>query len=88
MRALAESMKTPALAGKSVLISGHTDVTGGERVNRPLSLARARAVRDYLIELGVSPAMLKVQGMASDQLLPEHDRASARQRRVEASQGY
>lgn len=85
---VAEALKAPGMAGRVVRLSGHTDVSGGDRINRPLSLARARAVRDYLVELGVPAGSIEVAGMASDQLLPKISKTSEKQRRVEATVGY
>lgn len=48
-------------------IAGHADSTGTSAVNKRLSMARANAVRDYLIGKGVSPARLEVRGHGSRQ---------------------
>mgnify|MGYP000421186608 CR=1 FL=1 len=37
-----------------VTIVGHTDSTGSDAINNPLSLARANSVRDYLVARGVA----------------------------------
>ena len=36
-----------------LVVTGHTDDTGPERVNRKLSLTRARWIREQLVKLGV-----------------------------------
>ncbi len=43
-----------------VLVSGHTDRLGSEAYNQKLSLARADAVRDYLISKGVPKDKIEV----------------------------
>jgi len=48
-------------------IAGHADSTGTSVTNKRLSMARANAVRDYLIGKGVSPGRLEVRGYGSRQ---------------------
>jgi OmpA-OmpF porin, OOP family len=47
---------------RQVLIEGHTDGTGSESYNLELSQRRAEAVRDLLIDNGVSPERLSARG--------------------------
>ena len=42
-------------SGARLTIVGHTDSTGSDAVNNPLSIQRAQSVRDYLSVRGVSP---------------------------------
>lgn len=69
----------------NVEISGHTDNTGGYELNRRLSLARAKAVVDYLISSGVGSTRLKYAGYGPDQpVAPNTTREGrAKNRRVE-----
>ena len=46
-------------------IQGHTDNTGTDAINNPLSQARADAVRNYLIARGVDPNRLVAKGYGS-----------------------
>lgn len=46
-------------------IQGHTDNTGNDAINNPLSQARADAVRNYLISRGVDPSRLVAKGYGS-----------------------
>ncbi|HCH62449.1 MAG TPA: hypothetical protein DFR83_06570 [Deltaproteobacteria bacterium] len=55
-------------------IEGHTDNTGTDTVNRRLSLARAEAVRSYLVAQGISPSRLKAEGYGSS--MPVADNAT------------
>lgn len=69
-----------------VAIFGHTDSTGNDAINNPLSVNRANSVASYLKQLGVSPAQIKnVEGFGSkepvaDNTTPE---GRAKNRRVE-----
>lgn len=47
-------------AGVMILISGHTDERGTIEYNLALGERRARAVRDYLVSLGVPTGQLRV----------------------------
>ena len=40
--------------GATIRIVGHTDSTGEDSVNRPLSLGRAMSARDFLVDRGVA----------------------------------
>ena len=68
-----------------VEVAGHTDSTGPRAVNERLSLARAESVKAFLIENGVIPGQLEVQGYASTQPVATNKTASGRaqNRRVE-----
>lgn len=56
-----------------VRIVGHTDSTGSDAINNPLSVDRAQSVRDYLAGRGVSPTRVETEG-------PRRARAGGRQR--------
>lgn len=67
-------------------IYGHTDSTGNDGINIPLSNSRAQSVATYLIQCGISDAqMKKVEGYGSSQPVADNSTASGRQlnRRVE-----
>lgn len=80
-RAFADALNRPALAGKKVLIEGHTDRVGSREFNLELSERRAQAVADFLKANGVSGDRLRVQGFGFDK--PVSDSAE-QNRRVEA----
>jgi outer membrane protein OmpA-like peptidoglycan-associated protein len=68
-----------------VTIVGHTDSTGSDAVNGPLSVDRAEAVRDYLKVRGVPPQAMAVQGHGSREPVASNstDAGRAANRRVE-----
>ncbi|MBV2265213.1 MAG: OmpA family protein [Thauera sp.] len=69
----------------TVTIIGHTDSTGSDAVNDPLSINRASATRDYLVQRGVSAQRIAVDGRGSRQPVADNSTASGRamNRRVE-----
>ena len=69
-----------------VAIYGHTDSTGSDAINNPLSVNRANAVADYLKSLGVSSSQIKsVEGKGSKEPVADNSTAAGRtqNRRVE-----
>lgn len=52
---------------QQVVIEGHTDEVGPSQYNLTLGEQRARAVRDYLIQLGVSDERLAVASLGEEQ---------------------
>ena len=68
-----------------VRIVGHTDSTGSDAINNPLSLARAESARNFLTLRGVSGARIQVEGRGSHQPVASNDTLDgrARNRRVE-----
>jgi outer membrane protein OmpA-like peptidoglycan-associated protein len=69
----------------AVAIVGHTDSTGSDAVNNPLSFDRANATRDYLISRGVSAPRIATDGRGSSQPVADNGTAQGRaaNRRVE-----
>lgn len=68
-------------------VYGHTDPSGGDSINLPLSRNRAQAVANYLSARGVQPARIATQGFGSSQPLAGNDNSTeaerAANRRVE-----
>jgi len=66
-------------------IVGHTDSTGSDAINDPLSRERAMAVRDYLASRGVASSRVTVAGRGSHEPVASNDTESGRaaNRRVE-----
>ncbi|NHZ35584.1 OmpA family protein [Massilia rubra] len=69
----------------TVTIIGHTDSTGNDSVNQPLSVDRAAQTRDYLAARGVSPNRIMIDGRGEREPVASNDDPSgrARNRRVE-----
>lgn len=69
----------------NVTIIGHTDSTGTDAVNNPLSLNRAASVRDYLSARGVVASRVAIEGRGAREPLVANDTAAnkAKNRRVE-----
>jgi len=69
----------------SIAIVGHTDSTGSDAVNNPLSMARAQSTRDYLVAHGVAPGRIGVSGRGEYEPIANNDTAAGRalNRRVE-----
>lgn len=70
---------------RSVLIEGHTDNVGSDEVNLKLSLARAEAVSEALVENGVSSGRLLAEGLGKARPVGSNSTDEGRQlnRRVE-----
>ena len=69
-----------------IAIIGHTDSTGSDAVNQPLSVSRANSVDSYLKQCGVSSAQIKsVEGKGSTSPVADNSTEAGRQqnRRVE-----
>ena len=66
-------------------IEGHTDSTGGYDYNMTLSEARARSVRDFLYQQGISGERMTVKGYGPDRPIAGNDSRAgrAKNRRVE-----
>lgn len=71
--------------GTLVRIVGHTDSTGSDAVNNPLSRDRADSVRSYLTDRGVSASRIETAGRGSREPLASNSTADgrAKNRRVE-----
>lgn len=70
---------------RRIVVEGHTDSRGRDAVNEPLSRNRAMAVRDYLVERGVSSEKISAVGKGSTSPIVDNDTAEnrANNRRVE-----
>ena len=64
----------------SIEVGGHTDTKGSPEYNQQLSLRRARAVENALIQQGVAPQRIKAVGYGESRLVSSSD---AMNRRVE-----
>ncbi len=66
-------------------IEGHTDSVGGDEYNQNLSEKRAGAVRDYLVQQGITANSIDARGFGKTQPIASNDTPEGRQqnRRVE-----
>ncbi len=69
----------------SVTIIGHTDSTGNDAINNPLSLDRANSARDYLVSRGVARDRISTDGRGSHEPIASNasEQGRSRNRRVE-----
>jgi outer membrane protein OmpA-like peptidoglycan-associated protein len=68
-----------------VRVIGHTDSTGSDAVNYPLSVARADSVRNYIAGKGVNPLRVVTEGRGSREPVASNESLAGRaqNRRVE-----
>lgn len=66
-------------------VYGHTDPSGGDAINIPLSQNRAQAVANYLAQRGVNSARIATRGYGSSQPIADNgtEAGRAQNRRVE-----
>ncbi len=69
----------------NIIISGHTDSTGNDSINNPLSENRAKSVEAHLASKGVSRSRITAVGYGSKRPVASNSTASGREqnRRVE-----
>ncbi len=69
----------------TVTIIGHTDSTGTDAINNPLSINRAASTRDYLVARGVATSRIAIDGRGSREPIANNNTAEgrAKNRRVE-----
>ena len=74
-----------AYPGLNIEVDGYTDNVGGDDMNQKLSENRAGAVRDYLVEQGVTTNSISAKGFGNTLPVASNDNAAGRQanRRVE-----
>jgi OOP family OmpA-OmpF porin len=73
--------------GSNWIIAGHTDNQGSDRLNIPLSKARAASVVSWLTGHGIAANRLEPQGFGSTRPVADNATAAGRalNRRVEVS---
>ncbi|RZK96386.1 MAG: OmpA family protein, partial [Hymenobacter sp.] len=71
----------------NVIVEGHTDNTGTDAINQPLSVNRAQSVATSLTTQGVASSRITTQGYGSTQAVADNTTAEGRQanRRVEVA---
>lgn len=87
MRPVLDSFATSLQNNYSTLVTivGHTDNTGSDAINNPLSVNRAASTRDYLVGRGVSSQRINIDGRGSYEPLVANNSSANRalNRRVE-----
>jgi outer membrane protein OmpA-like peptidoglycan-associated protein len=73
------------LKGFTIAVYGYTDDVGTQAYNLQLSKRRAEAVRDFLVQAGISPTIMSTKGFGkADPRVPgDSEKARAANRRVE-----
>jgi outer membrane protein OmpA-like peptidoglycan-associated protein len=68
-----------------VRIVGHTDNTGNDAINNPLSVNRAQSARDYLVSRGVATSRISIDGRGSREPIADNgtEAGRARNRRID-----
>jgi len=68
-----------------VRIIGHTDSTGNDAINNPLSVARAQSARDYLVGRGVDARRISIDGRGAREPVADNatEAGRARNRRID-----
>jgi outer membrane protein OmpA-like peptidoglycan-associated protein len=68
-----------------IRIIGHTDSTGSDAINDPLSVNRAASARSYLVSRGVSGQRIQIDGRGSHEPIADNstEAGRARNRRIE-----
>jgi outer membrane protein OmpA-like peptidoglycan-associated protein len=68
-----------------VRVIGHTDSTGTDAINNPLSVNRAASTRDYLVTRGVGMNRIAIDGRGSREPISDNSTVEgrAKNRRVE-----
>ena len=71
--------------GYGLSVFGYTDDVGTAEYNQQLSVRRAKAVQDYLVQAGLDPAIMNMKGFGKTSPLVSGTTAGARakNRRVE-----
>lgn len=79
----AQSLNT--YQGTTIRIVGHTDSTGSDAINNPLSVNRAASTRDYLVRQGVAFNRVAIDGRGSHEPIADNSTAQgrAKNRRVD-----
>lgn len=82
---LQQIKQTPKVV--EIRIEGHTDNTGSDMINIPLSKARAETVRNYLVLNGLETANIQVEGQGATRPIGDNttEIGRAKNRRVEVT---
>ena len=62
----------------TVTIIGHTDSTGSDAINNPLSINRAASTRDYLVARGVASNRIAIDGRGAREPIADNNTVAGR----------
>jgi len=87
MRPVLNSLVAGLMSNPAALanIIGHTDSTGTDTINNPLSINRAASTRNYIVSQGIAMNRIHIDGRGSYEPVASNDNATdhAKNRRVE-----
>ena len=83
MNSLVSWRRWKSSRGVKVDIRGYTDHTGTDRVNLPLSLKRAEALKTYLVNKGILAGRMSTFGEGKDISVNQKDIYTEKARKVE-----
>jgi len=87
MRTILDSFASTLMQNPNthVTIIGHTDSSGSDAINNPLSVNRAASTRDYLVQRGVPYQRIQIDGRGAYEPVASNDTPAGRamNRRVE-----
>ncbi len=83
MSAIADALLSPQIANRRFEIAAYTDGTGSHKLNRALSLARAKAVEAFLVARGVAESRLTISSHGDRHLRYPKSPRDSRNRVVE-----
>lgn len=87
MRPVLDSFSNSLMNNVSAMVTivGHTDNSGSDAINNPLSVNRAASTRDYLVSRGVPSGRISIDGHGSYEPVAPNDTPAnrAKNRRVE-----
>ena len=61
-------------------VQGHADAVGSDEANALISLRRAQAIRDFLVQRGIEPSRVAYEGLGAAHPIASNDSAGGRER--------
>jgi outer membrane protein OmpA-like peptidoglycan-associated protein len=79
----AEVLRSKKGTARQIKVTGHADASGTPEANQALSIRRAEAVKEYLVQKGADPNMLTIAGKGEKEPANPANPLAAENRRVE-----
>jgi len=79
----AEVLRSKKGTARQIRVTGHADASGTPEANQQLSVKRAEAVKEYLVQKGADPGMLTITGQGSKDPANPANPLAPENRRVE-----